>query len=118
MSWLKRNWQANGTKILGYIGIGFGALSVLDTATVDLIAKTLGPKLGPIAKGVCVLSGAIAVTARGHKNTADIAEKMVEKASVGEVQASAQVVTAVAKTAVAADDKAASAADPPKEPKV
>jgi hypothetical protein len=116
---VKRTWQDNGTKILGYIGIVFGALSVLDTATVDLATHALGPKLGPAFKGLCVIAGAVTVAMRGHKNTADIAEAVVSRASTGEVQASAKVVTDVAKTAVAADDKAASAAtDPPKEPKV
>lgn len=113
---IKRTWQDNGTKILGYLGIAFGAISVLDTATVDLIAKVLGPKLGPTIKGLCVIAGAVTVALRGHKNTADIAAQVVSQASTSEVVASAQVVTAVAKVAVAAEDSApAPLASPPKE---
>ena len=103
MSKLVTYWQHSGTKLLGYIGIAFGALSILDTATVDVIAKTFGPKWGPIFKSVCIISGAVAVAARGHKNTADIAAATVAQASTGQIAASAQVVTDVAKTAVAAD---------------
>lgn len=104
---LTRAWQESGTKLLGYLGIAFGALSVLDTATVDLIAKGLGPKLGPVVKALCVMAGAIAVTMRGHRNTAEIAKQIVVQTSTGQVEAAAQTVTAVAQTAVAADDAAA-----------
>ncbi len=109
---IKRTWQDNGTKILGYVGIAFGALSLLDAATIEATTKVLGPTWGPIFKASCVMAGAIAVTARGHKNTAAIAEEVVSRASAGQVQASAKVVTDVAKTAVAADDAAATPPSP------
>jgi hypothetical protein len=114
MAWLKRHWQEGGTKLLGYLGIAFGALSILDTATVDVIATTFGPKWGPIFKSTCIIAGAVAVAMRGHRNTNDIAQAIVSKASTGEVVASAQTVTAVAQTAVAADDKVPTV-DKPKE---
>lgn len=111
---VSNSWQQNGTKILGYIGIAFGALTALDAATQNYIIQWLGPNWGPFAKSLFLVAGAVAVALRGHKNTTDIATEIVNQSSIGSVSASAQVVTEVAKTAVAAEDKAADAPAKPK----
>lgn len=114
---IKRNWQENGTKIIGYATTLVGILGVLDAGTVGLVTKAIGPVWGGRFALVCMISAGVATALRGHKNTADIANATVSQASTGEVQAAAKVVTDVAKSAQAADDAAAGASIKPGDPK-
>lgn len=72
-------WQRNGTKIIGYTSLALGVLATLDQATVGLIESVLGPKYGPYFGKCCLIAAGVLVAMRGHKNTQDIAQAVVEK---------------------------------------
>lgn len=97
------SWQANGTKILGRIMWIVGFLGTADASTVNLLQKLVGDRLAHFVGPVCLLCGGIVTEMRGRKNTDDIAAAVVSKADRDQIAASAQVVTDVAKTAVAAE---------------
>lgn len=107
MNWLKRTWQQSGTRWIGYLTAAVGILGTLDANTIGFMAKLVGPKLGDKLSLLCLIVAGVGTAMRGHKNVKDIASATVSQASAGEVQASAKVVTDVAKTAVAAEEKAA-----------
>jgi hypothetical protein len=69
MTWLRAQWAANGTKILGVGGVILSSLSLLDHETLQLIESTFGPVYGPrVTHGLAILGG-IMTAYRGFKNS-------------------------------------------------
>lgn len=69
MTWLSRQWQASGTKMLGYGGALISILTLLDHETIDMIGQTFGPVYGPRVTHALALAGSLATAYRGYENS-------------------------------------------------
>lgn len=97
-------WTNAGTRLIGWFSIIIGLLGTLDAATVGYVEQVLGPKWGKAFGPLCLICAGLITRQRGLRNTADIADKIINRANVGDPVATA-VVTAAASNAVAASDK-------------
>jgi hypothetical protein len=69
IAFIKQAWHTSGTKLIGFVTSGFGALALLDHETLDLIGQVFGPKGGPrLTRGILIVSG-LATAYRGYRNS-------------------------------------------------
>lgn len=97
-------WHNAGTKLIGYIITVIGILGALDAGTINEVQAWLGPKYGPEFGPVCLICAGLVVRMRGSRNTADIADHIINRANAGDPSASAVVARATT-NAVASSDK-------------
>jgi hypothetical protein len=63
-------WRNHGTKLIGFLSTAIGALEFLDSTTLRVIERALGPQWGPrVSNGVLILAG-LATAYRGFLNSA------------------------------------------------
>lgn len=105
-------WLNAGTKLLGYFISGIGILATLDVSTINVIQGWLGPKYGPYFAPACLFCAGIVVRMRGSKNTAQIADHIINRANAGDPAATTAVAAATT-NAVAASDKVLLVNKPP-----
>jgi hypothetical protein len=97
-------WQNAGTKVIGYALMGVSFLGGLDASTIDAVGTWLGPKYSKDFVYLCLFCAGLVVRMRGSKNTADIADHIINRANVGDPAATTAVSSATS-NAVAASDK-------------
>lgn len=105
-------WQNAGTKLIGYAIMGISLLGGLDAGTIDAVGTWLGPKYGKVFTFACLFCAGLIVRMRGSKNTADIADHLINRANAGDPAAVAAVTSATS-NAVAASDKVLLVNKPP-----
>jgi hypothetical protein len=96
-------WANAGTKIIGWFSIVIGTLGTLDAATTGLVEQWLGPKYGKYFGPVCLLCAGILTRQRGSRNTADIADHIINRANAGDPAATTAVAQATGNAVAAAD---------------
>jgi hypothetical protein len=97
-------WTNAGTRIIGWFSIVVGTLGTLDAATVNYVEGFLGPRYGKMFGPACLLCAGLLTRQRGVRNTADIADHIINRANVGD-PAATTAVSAATSNAVAASDK-------------
>lgn len=97
-------WTNAGTKLIGYVTIAIGTLAALDASTINLVVTWLGPKYGKYFAPACMICAGLVVRMRGSRNTADIADHIINRANAGDPAATTAVAGATS-NAIAASDK-------------
>lgn len=69
MKTLKLWWKDHGTKILGYGTAALATIEFVDHVTLQLIERTLGPKLGPPVSLFIQIVGGLLTARRGYANS-------------------------------------------------
>jgi hypothetical protein len=109
-------WTNAGTRIIGWVSIVIGVLGTLDAATVGYVEQFLGPKWGKAFGPVCLICAGLMTRQRGARNTADIADHIINRANIGD-PAATTAVSAATSNAVAASDKVLLVNKPSGDPK-
>lgn len=97
-------WVHAGTKVIGWFSFLVGTLGVLDATTIGVLQSYLPPKLAHALPFICLMAAGWLTKQRGNRNTADIADTIINRANSGDPTASS-VVSKAATNAVAAADK-------------